>query len=56
VKNLNGISFAVANAAGFVVRACEGMERRSYENVCAALAANSREPFYKKKLGAQAVK
>jgi subtilisin family serine protease len=41
-KNLHGISFAVANATGFVVRACETLECRSYENVWAALAANSR--------------
>ena len=40
-KNLHGISFAVANATGFVVRICEGLEHRSYENVCAVLAANS---------------
>ena len=39
-RNLHGISFAVANATGFVVRACEGLERRSYENVCVALAEN----------------
>jgi subtilisin family serine protease len=38
VRNLHGISFAVANATGFVVRACEGLEIRSYENVCAALS------------------
>jgi subtilisin family serine protease len=40
-KNLHGISFAVANATGFVVRLCEGMEHRSYETVCTALAAHS---------------
>jgi subtilisin family serine protease len=40
-KNLHGISFAVANACGFVVRSCEGMEYRSYESVCAALTANA---------------
>ncbi len=40
-RNLHGISFAVANATGFVVRACEGLERRSYENVCATLAENA---------------
>jgi len=38
-KNLHGISFAVANATGFVVRACEGLENRSYHNVCGAMAA-----------------
>jgi subtilisin family serine protease len=42
-KNLHGISFAVANAAGFVVRACEALECRCYENVWAGLAANSSE-------------
>lgn len=40
-RNLHGISFAVANAAGFVVRACELPDNRSYENVCAAMAANA---------------
>jgi subtilisin family serine protease len=38
-RNLHGISFAVANTTGFVVQACEGLKRRSYENVCSALAA-----------------
>jgi hypothetical protein len=42
-RNLHGISFAVANATGFVVRACEGMEYRSYEKICAALAADAGE-------------
>jgi subtilisin family serine protease len=41
-KNLHGISFAVANATGFVVRACETMQNRSYENVCAAMTENAR--------------
>ena len=40
-RNLHGISFAVANATGFVVRACETLKDRSYENVCAALIANA---------------
>jgi len=40
-RNLHGISFAVANATGFVLRACEGLENRSYQNVCAAMAANA---------------
>jgi subtilisin family serine protease len=40
-RNLHGISFAVANATGFVVRACEALGNSSYENVCAALAANA---------------
>jgi subtilisin family serine protease len=38
VKNLHGISFAVANATGFVVRACERLGARSYEHVCQALS------------------
>ena len=37
-RNLHGISFAVANATGFVVRACEGLADRSYDSVCRALA------------------
>lgn len=43
-RNLHGISFAVANATGFVVRACESLADRSYESVCQALAerANTR--------------
>lgn len=40
-RNLHGISFAVANTTGFVVRACELLETRSYESVCAAIAANA---------------
>jgi subtilisin family serine protease len=36
-RNLHGISFAVANTTGFVVRACENLENRSYENVAIAL-------------------
>jgi subtilisin family serine protease len=36
-RNLHGISFAVANMTGFVARACEGMEDRSYESVRSAL-------------------
>jgi subtilisin family serine protease len=39
-RNLHGISFAVANTTGFVVRACERLENRTYQNICAALAAN----------------
>jgi len=37
-RNLHGISFAVANMAGFVVRACEKLPSRSYETVCSELA------------------
>jgi len=40
-RNLQGISFAVANATGFVVGVCEGLIDRSYESVCAALAARA---------------
>ena len=40
-RNLQGISFAVANATGFVVRASEALGNSSYENICAALAANA---------------
>lgn len=40
-KNLHGISFAVANTTGFVVRACEGLENRSYQNVCSAILENA---------------
>jgi len=36
-RNLHGISFAVANMTGFVVRACEKLDRRSFENVCSEL-------------------
>jgi subtilisin family serine protease len=45
-RNLHGISFAVANATGFVVRACETLDSRSYNNVCAALAANASRGDY----------
>jgi len=40
-RNLHGISFAVANATGFVVRTCQGMKIRSYENVFSALIAGA---------------
>jgi hypothetical protein len=36
-RNLNGISFAVANLTGFAARACEGLENRSYESICAEM-------------------
>lgn len=38
-RNLQGVSFAVANMTGFVARACEGLAERSYEAVRARLAA-----------------
>jgi subtilisin family serine protease len=37
-RNLHGISFAVANATGFVVQACEGLAERSPASIRAALA------------------
>lgn len=40
-RNLQGISFAVANLTGFVARACEGLENRSHGNVCSMLAAEA---------------
>jgi len=40
-RNLNGISFAVANMTGFVVRACESLKNSSYQTVCSALAAEA---------------
>jgi hypothetical protein len=36
-RNLNGISFAVANMTGFAARACEGLKDRNYESICAEL-------------------
>jgi hypothetical protein len=36
-KNLNGVSFAVANMTGFVARACEDLADRTYESVCEKL-------------------
>jgi hypothetical protein len=38
-RNLNGISFAVANMSGFVARACEQVRVRSFESMCDALTA-----------------
>jgi hypothetical protein len=43
-RNLNGISFAVANMTGLVVRVCEELEDRSYDAVCAALNGYSSNP------------
>jgi hypothetical protein len=42
-RNLSGISFAVANMTGFVARACEGLEDRSYESVRARLLSTPTE-------------
>jgi hypothetical protein len=36
-RNLSGVSFAVANMTGFVARACEELEERSYQSVRARL-------------------
>ncbi len=38
-RNLHGISFAVANMTGFVVRACERVANRSYESICEELVS-----------------
>jgi len=38
-RNLNGLSFAVANMTGFVARACEDLEDRSLESVRGKLRA-----------------
>jgi subtilisin family serine protease len=43
-RNLNGISFAVANMTGFVARACETLTSRSFREVCKALAAEALIP------------
>jgi hypothetical protein len=40
-RNLSGISFAVANMTGFVVRGCEALERCSHELVCSALTGEA---------------
>ena len=40
-RNLSGVSFAVANMTGFVARACERLEKRSYDAVLQALKADS---------------
>lgn len=40
-RNLHGISFAVANMTGFVVRAWEALENRSHAALCAALSAEA---------------
>jgi hypothetical protein len=43
-RNLNGISFAVANMSGFVARACQGLERRSIDRVLEVLTAETAKP------------
>ena len=40
-RNLRGVSFAVANMTGFVIRACEGLASRSYLTVMNALEAEA---------------
>ncbi len=36
-RNLNGVSFAVANMTGIAARACEGLANRTYESIRAKL-------------------
>ena len=43
-RNLNGISFAVANMTGFAARACQGLKDGSYESVCAELIGSNSKP------------
>lgn len=43
-RNLNGISFAVANMTGFVARACENLPNLSFHDVCEVLAAKALAP------------
>ncbi len=38
-RNLNGVSFAVANMTGFLARACEDLADRSYSSVLARITA-----------------
>ena len=40
-RNLNGISFAVANMTGFAVRVCQQLETLTFDAVCSELAARS---------------
>ena len=40
-RNLHGISFAVANMAGFIVRACEGLAQRSPGAITEVLQAEA---------------
>jgi subtilisin family serine protease len=40
-RNLNGISFAVANTSGFAARACEGLQSRSLEALLHALTVEA---------------
>jgi subtilisin family serine protease len=40
-RNLNGISFAVANVSGFAARACEGLTPRSFEALLRALTVET---------------
>lgn len=41
-RNLNGVSFAVANMTGFVARACESSADRSYQSIHAKLTQRNR--------------
>jgi subtilisin family serine protease len=40
-RNLNGVSFAVANMTASVARVCQGLPRRDFESVHAALLAEA---------------
>ena len=42
-RNLQGISFAVANMSGFAARALESLEERSLENLQGALIGQAGE-------------
>jgi subtilisin family serine protease len=44
-RNLQGISFAVANMSGFVARALENLERRSLATLQGALMGEATEPY-----------
>jgi subtilisin family serine protease len=50
-KSLNGISFAVANMTGFVARACEGLQKRSFRTVLEALVAEIHPPQKTERIG-----
>jgi subtilisin family serine protease len=43
-RNLNGISFAVANMTGFAALACRELKNVSYESVCSELIGSSSKP------------
>jgi subtilisin family serine protease len=43
IRNLSGVSFAVANMTGFVARACEDLKERSFDTVLTVLAAETQK-------------